>query len=55
MSTTSRNSGRSQTLNAEVELNLSFVGRHFEGQLLLLEPFGEGNRPEGSPFEWPKS
>ena len=37
--------GDSQILNAEAELNLSFLGRHFEEQLLLLEPFGEGNRP----------
>jgi single-stranded-DNA-specific exonuclease len=37
--------GDSQTLHAEAELNLSFLGRHFEEQLLLLEPFGEGNRP----------
>jgi single-stranded-DNA-specific exonuclease len=37
--------GDSQTLHAEAELNLSFTGRHFEEQLLLLEPFGEGNRP----------
>jgi single-stranded-DNA-specific exonuclease len=35
----------SQTLNAEAELDLSFVGRHFDEHLLLLEPFGEGNRP----------
>ena len=34
-----------QTPNAEGELNLSFIGRHFDEQLLLLEPFGEGNRP----------
>ena len=37
--------GDSQALHAEAELNLSFLGRHFEEQLLLLEPFGEGNRP----------
>jgi single-stranded-DNA-specific exonuclease len=37
--------GDSQTLSAEAELNLSFVGRHFDEHLLLLEPFGEGNRP----------
>jgi single-stranded-DNA-specific exonuclease len=37
--------GHSQTRHAEAELNLSFLGRHFEEQLLLLEPFGEGNRP----------
>jgi single-stranded-DNA-specific exonuclease len=37
--------GDSQTLHAEAELNLSFLGHHFEEQLLLLEPFGEGNRP----------
>jgi hypothetical protein len=37
--------GHSQTLHAEAELNLSFTGHHFEEQLLLLEPFGEGNRP----------
>jgi single-stranded-DNA-specific exonuclease len=30
---------------AEAELNLSFAARHFYEQLLLLEPFGEGNRP----------
>jgi len=35
----------SQTLGAEVELNLSFVGQHFDEQLRLFEPFGEGNRP----------
>jgi len=35
----------SQRLSAEAELNLSFLGRHFEEQLLRLEPFGEGNRP----------
>jgi len=35
----------SQTVNAEAELNLSIAGRHFDEQLLLLEPFGEGNRP----------
>ena len=35
----------SQTPNADAELNLSVIGRHFEEQLLLLEPFGEGNRP----------
>jgi single-stranded-DNA-specific exonuclease len=35
----------SQRLDAEAELNLSFLGRHFEEHLLLLEPFGEGNRP----------
>jgi RecJ OB domain len=34
-----------QTVRAEAELALSFVGRHFYEQLLLLEPFGEGNRP----------
>jgi len=37
--------GDSQTLHAEAELNLAFIGRHFDEQLLLLEPFGEGNRP----------
>jgi single-stranded-DNA-specific exonuclease len=37
--------GDSQTLNADAELNLSFVGRHFNEHLRLLEPFGEGNRP----------
>jgi single-stranded-DNA-specific exonuclease len=37
--------GDSQTLHAEAELNLAFIGRSFEEQLLLLEPFGEGNRP----------
>ena len=35
----------SRRLDAEAELNLSFAGRHFDEQLLLLEPFGEGNRP----------
>jgi single-stranded-DNA-specific exonuclease len=45
----------SQRLDAEAELNLSFVGRHFDEHLLLLEPFGEGNRPQHSPFAWPKS
>jgi single-stranded-DNA-specific exonuclease len=35
----------SQRLDAEAELNLSFVGHHFDEHLLLLEPFGEGNRP----------
>jgi single-stranded-DNA-specific exonuclease len=35
----------SRRLDAEAELNLSFVGRHFDEHLLLLEPFGEGNRP----------
>jgi len=35
----------SQRLHAEAELTLSFVGPHFDKQLLLLEPFGEGNRP----------
>jgi single-stranded-DNA-specific exonuclease len=37
--------GDSQALHAEAEINLSFIGRHFDEQLLLLEPFGEGNRP----------
>ena len=37
--------GDCQTIDAEAELNLSFLGRHFDEQLLLLEPFGEGNRP----------
>jgi len=37
--------GDSNSLDAEAELNLSFAGRHFYEQLLLLEPFGEGNRP----------
>jgi single-stranded-DNA-specific exonuclease len=32
-------------LNADAELALPFVGRQFQEQLLLLEPFGEGNRP----------
>ena len=32
-------------LHAEAELTLSLVGPHFDKQLLLLEPFGEGNRP----------
>ena len=35
----------SQRFHAEAELPLSFVNRHFFDQLLLLEPFGEGNRP----------
>ena len=35
----------SQKPDGEAELNLSFMGRHFDEQLLLLEPFGEGNRP----------
>ncbi len=35
----------SQRLDAEAELNLSFVGRHFDEHLLRLEPFGEGNPP----------
>jgi single-stranded-DNA-specific exonuclease len=35
----------SQRLCAEAELNLSLVGHHFDEHLLLLEPFGEGNRP----------
>ena len=35
----------SQRLHAEAELPLSFANRHFFDQLLLLEPFGEGNRP----------
>jgi len=35
----------SQRLDAEAELNLSFVGRHFDKHLLRLEPFGEGNPP----------
>jgi single-stranded-DNA-specific exonuclease len=37
--------GGSQRIHAEAELPLSSVGRHFFEQLLLLEPFGEGNRP----------
>ncbi len=37
--------GSSQRLHAEAELPLSFVNRHFFDQVLLLEPFGEGNRP----------
>jgi single-stranded-DNA-specific exonuclease len=37
--------GSSQRLHAEAELPLSFANRHFFDQLLLLEPFGEGNRP----------
>jgi hypothetical protein len=37
--------GDSHRSDAEAELNLSFAGRHFYQQLLLLEPFGEGNRP----------
>jgi single-stranded-DNA-specific exonuclease len=32
-------------VGAEVDLTLSSVNRHFYGQLLQLEPFGEGNRP----------
>lgn len=35
----------SQRLHAEAELPLSFTNRRFFDQLLLLEPFGEGNRP----------
>jgi single-stranded-DNA-specific exonuclease len=35
----------SQRFHAEEELALSSVGRRFFDQLLLLEPFGEGNRP----------
>jgi single-stranded-DNA-specific exonuclease len=37
--------GGSQRVHAEADLQLSFVNRHFFDQLLLLEPFGEGNRP----------
>jgi single-stranded-DNA-specific exonuclease len=37
--------GDGQRVHAESELVLSFAGRHFYEQLLLLEPFGEGNRP----------
>ena len=37
--------GDTQTIRAEAELALSFAGRHFYEQLLLLEPFGERNRP----------
>jgi single-stranded DNA-specific DHH superfamily exonuclease len=37
--------GGSQRIRAEAELPLSSLGRHFFEQLLLLEPFGEGNRP----------
>jgi single-stranded-DNA-specific exonuclease len=37
--------GGRRTLKAEAELNLSYIGRRFDEQLLLLEPFGEGNRP----------
>jgi len=47
--------GDRQTLHAEAELNLSFMGRHFDNQLLLLEPFGEGNRPPTFSIPWPKS
>jgi hypothetical protein len=32
-------------LSAEADLNLAFVGHNFDENLLLLEPFGEGNRP----------
>ena len=35
----------SHRIHAEAELTLSFVGPHFDKQLLLLEPFGDGNRP----------
>jgi len=35
----------SQRMHAEAELPLSFANRQFFDQLLLLEPFGEGNRP----------
>jgi single-stranded-DNA-specific exonuclease len=38
-------SGDGLRVNAEAELALPFISRHFEEQLLLLEPFGEGNRP----------
>jgi single-stranded-DNA-specific exonuclease len=34
-----------RTLKAEAELSLSCVGRRFDEQLLLLEPFGAGNPP----------
>ena len=32
-----------RSVNAEAELCLSMVGRHFHDQLLMLEPFGVGN------------
>jgi len=35
----------SQRIQAEAELSLRSVCRHFFDQVLLLEPFGEGNRP----------
>ena len=35
----------SQRMHAEAELPLSLVNRHFFDQILLLEPFGEGNPP----------
>jgi len=47
--------GDSHRPDAEAELNLSFAGRHFYQQLLLLEPLGEGNRPQRSPSAWLKS
>jgi single-stranded-DNA-specific exonuclease len=34
-----------RSANAEAELCLSTVGRHFHDQLLMLEPFGVGNPP----------
>jgi single-stranded-DNA-specific exonuclease len=37
--------GTSQKVRAEADLALSLVGHRFYEQLLLLEPFGEGNRP----------
>ena len=37
--------GGNQRVHAEADLSLLFVNRHFFDQLLLLEPFGEGNRP----------
>ena len=36
---------RGRSVNAEAELPLSTVGRHFHDQLLMLEPFGVGNPP----------
>jgi len=49
--------GDCQRISAEAELNLSFLGRHFDENLLLLEPFGEGNRINllGPLQDWPES
>jgi single-stranded-DNA-specific exonuclease len=37
--------GGNQSVQGEADLDLALVERHFYEQLLLLEPFGEGNRP----------